>query len=232
MNNGIFITGTGTDVGKTYVTALIVKKLCEAGCNTAYFKAAVSGNERDENGKLIPGDALFVKTISSIPQPLDTMCPYVYEKAFSPHLASRLEGRPVELEKVVRQYEKLCNEYDTVVCEGSGGIVCPIRCDENIIMLEDVIKALDLPCLIVADAGLGTINSTVLTCEYMRSHGMIVRGLILNNFHNGNIMEEDNRYMCEKLTGLPVIACVEENGKDIAIDTGLLSDICRRGGTI
>ena len=53
MHNGIFITGTGTDIGKTYVTALIVKKLHEAGCKTAYFKAAVSGNERDENGSLI-----------------------------------------------------------------------------------------------------------------------------------------------------------------------------------
>ncbi len=232
MNNGIFITGTGTDVGKTYVTALIVKKLYEAGCSTAYFKAAVSGNERDENGKLIPGDPLFVKTVSEIPQPLDTMCPYVYEKAFSPHLAARLEGGPVEADIVVKQYEKLRGEYDIVVCEGSGGIVCPIRFDEQIIMLEDVIKMLDIPCLIVADAGLGTINSAVLTCEYMSLRGIAAKGLILNNFHDGDVMEEDNRYMCEKLTGLPVIACVKENDKDIDIDAGLLSGICRQGGII
>lgn len=229
---GIFITGTGTDTGKTYVTALIVKKLLESGCNTAYFKAAVSGNERDENGKLIPGDPLFVKNISQISQSLDTMCPYVYEKALSPHLASRLEGCPVELEKVCEQYNKLCSQYDTVVCEGSGGIVCPIRFDEKVIMLEDIIKALSLPCLLVADAGLGTINSTVLTCEYMRAHGMTVRGIILNNFHSGNVMEEDNRLMCERLTGLPVIACVSRNDNDLDIDAELLLSICGKGEEI
>ena len=229
MHKGIFITGTGTDIGKTYVTALIVKKLHGAGCKTAYFKAAVSGNERDGSGRLIPGDAMFVKTVSSIPQPLDTMCPYVYEQALSPHLAARLEGQPVGLERVTEQFEQLCGEYDTIVCEGSGGIVCPIRCDEKLIMLEDVIKALGLPCLIVADAGLGTINSTVLTCEYMRAHGMTVRGIMFNNFHSGNVMEEDNRLMCERLTGLPVIACVSRNDNDLDIDAELLLSICGKG---
>ena len=91
MHKGIFVTGTGTDIGKTFVTALLVKKLHDAGSAAAYFKAAVSGNERDENGRLIPGDAAYVKRISGISQPLDTMCPYIYETAVSPHLASRIE---------------------------------------------------------------------------------------------------------------------------------------------
>ena len=91
MHKGIFVTGTGTDIGKTFVTALLVKKLHDAGSAAAYFKAAVSGNERDENGRLIPGDAAYVKRISGISQPLDTMCPYIYETAVSPHLASRID---------------------------------------------------------------------------------------------------------------------------------------------
>lgn len=232
MSNGIFITGTGTDIGKTFVTALLVKKLYGAGCNTAYFKAAVSGNDRDENGSLIPGDAAFVKKISSISQPLDTMCPYIYEKAVSPHLASRIEGEPVELETVKAWYEKLSSEYDYVICEGSGGIICPIRYDDKKIMLEDIIKTLGLPTIIVADAGLGTINSVVLTCEYMKAHGLEIRGIILNNFHKGDIMEEDNKFMCEKLTGIPVIACVGENDTDIDISTDVLKMICNRGGKL
>ena len=101
MSKGLFITGTGKDVGKTYVTGLIVKKLQETGAKAAYYKAAMSGNERDEKGKLIPGDAVWVKNVSGITQDLDTMCPYVYETAVSPHLASRLEGNPVTLEKVM-----------------------------------------------------------------------------------------------------------------------------------
>ncbi len=229
MHNGIFVTGTGTDIGKTFVTALLVKKLHDAGCNTAYFKAAVSGNERDENGRLIPGDAAYVKKISGISQPLDTMCPYIYETAVSPHLASKIEGDLVELENVKDRYEKLCDEYEYVICEGSGGIVCPIRYDDRKIMLEDIIKNLGLPAIIVADAGLGTINSVVLTCEYMKAHGMEIRGLILNNFHKGDIMEEDNKVMCEKLTGLPVIACVGENDTDLDISAELLEQLCKGG---
>ncbi|MBQ3943095.1 MAG: AAA family ATPase, partial [Elusimicrobia bacterium] len=90
MSKGLFITGTGTDIGKTYVTGLILKKLRGSGRNAAYFKAAMSGNERDLSGSLIPGDAVHVKTVSGIDQPLSEMCPYVYRTAVSPHLASKI----------------------------------------------------------------------------------------------------------------------------------------------
>lgn len=176
MARGLFITGTGTDVGKTFVTGLIVKKLTESGQNAAYYKAAMSGNERRPDGSLIPGDGLHVREVSGSRQPLHTMCPYVYETAVSPHLASRLEGSPVRLETVVKGYKDLCTRYDLITMEGSGGILCPICFDEAKIWLEDVIRALSLPSLIVADAGLGTINSVVLTAEYMKQKGLPVRG--------------------------------------------------------
>ena len=79
MSKAVFITGTGTDMGKTYLSGLIVKKLAQAGKNPAYYKAAMSGNDRRADGSLIPGDALFVKEMSGISQSLDDMCPYVYE---------------------------------------------------------------------------------------------------------------------------------------------------------
>ena len=126
MAKKIFITGTGTDVGKTYVTGLIVKKLKESGMNAAYYKAAMSGNERTEEGMLLPGDAQYVKTVSGIEQSLACMCPYVYEAAVSPHLASRIEGNPVMLQEVVKGFEEVCRQYDYVTMEGSGGILCPI----------------------------------------------------------------------------------------------------------
>lgn len=127
MGKGIFVTGTGTDVGKTYITALIVKKLREAGFCPAYFKAAMSENERRKDGSLIPGDALWVKEISGIEQPLQDMCPFVYEHAYSPHLASRLEGNPVLLSVVMDEYRKAQETYDYITVEGSGGIMCPIQ---------------------------------------------------------------------------------------------------------
>ena len=84
-----------------YISGLIIKKLNEAGKSAAYYKAAMSGNVRDEKGLLIPGDAKFVRDMSGIKQTLDSMCPYVYETAVSPHLASQIEGNPVEMNVVM-----------------------------------------------------------------------------------------------------------------------------------
>ena len=110
MSKNLFITGTGTDIGKTYVTGLILKKFQEHKKNAAYYKAAMSGNKRDKNGNLIPEDAFFVKTISQIAQPLDEMCPYIYETAVSPHLAAKIEKNPLELEYVLEKFDSLAQQ--------------------------------------------------------------------------------------------------------------------------
>ena len=222
MGKSLFITGTGTDVGKTFVTGLILKKLVDSGENAAYYKAAMSGNDRRQDGTLLPGDALHVKEISGISQPLEEMCPYVYEHAYSPHLAARIEGGPVDMSVVREGFDKADREYDYVTVEGSGGILCPIRCDVDKIFLEDVIKTLKLSCLLIADAGLGTINSVVLTTEYMRARNISIQGIIFNRFHPGNVMEEDNLHMCEELTGLQVLACVQEGDRELAMDVEAL----------
>lgn len=217
MSKNLFITGTGTDIGKTYVTGLIVKKLQESGAKTAYYKAAMSGNARRPDGTLIPGDALQVKTMSGISQPLEDMCPYVYEAAVSPHLASRLEGHPVQMDVVVQGFETLAAQYDFITMEGSGGILCPICFDEAKIQLTDIIKRLQLSSLIIADAGLGTINSVVLTVEYMRAHSLPIKGILFNHWH-GTVMEQDNLTMCEWMTRLPVLACIPDDCTELPMD--------------
>lgn len=227
MSKKVFVTGTGTDIGKTFVTGLIVKKLKEAGVNAAYYKAAMSGNDRRGDGSLIPGDAVWVKEISGITQPLEQMCHYVYENAYSPHLASRVEGCPVEMPVVKQGFDAVCNSYEYVTMEGSGGILCPICFDEQEIWLEDVIRELGLSCILVADAGLGTINSVVLTVEYMRSRGIEVTGIIFNHYHPGDIIEEDNIVMCEYRTGLKVVACVKDGDTDLDIDAETLKSLYR-----
>lgn len=226
MSKKLFITGTGTGIGKTYVTGLILKKLHESGKNAAYFKAAMSGNSRRPDGSLIPGDAVAVQEISGISQPTDEMCPYIYENAYSPHLAAQIEDNPVDMAVVKECFNTVCQKYDYITAEGSGGIICPIRFDDRQkIQLEDIIRELDIPCLIIADAGLGTINSVVLTVEYMRARHIPVRGIIFNNRHPGNIMEEDNKKMCEMLTGVPVICCVQPGDTDLNIDINLLTSL-------
>jgi dethiobiotin synthetase len=225
MSKNIFITGTGTEIGKTYVTGLIIKKLTEISDNVAYFKAAMSGNDLDKDNNIIPGDASLVKKLSGINQPLNEMCPYLYEKAYSPHLASNIEGNPVDLNVVKNKFEEISEKYDYITMEGSGGIICPIRFDENKIQLEDIIKTLNLSCIIVADAGLGTINNVVLTIEYMKNKKIPIKGIILNNFHPGDIMEEDNLKMCEYLTGIKVLCCVKQGDTDLDIDLNKLTKL-------
>lgn len=225
MSKGIFITGTGTDIGKTYVTGLIVKKLAQASCKPAYYKAAMSGNNRRPDGSLIPGDALFVKECAGIEQDLDSMCHYVYENAYSPHLASRIEGHPVEMQVVRQGFYALVPQYDYITVEGSGGILCPICFDEAKIQLEDVIKDLHLSCIMIADAGLGTINNVVLTYEYMKAHNLPVKGVIFNNYHPGNVMEDDNIRMCQYMTKLPVLAKVQPGDTQLDIDVELLKNL-------
>lgn len=225
MSKGIFITGTGTDIGKTYVTGLIVKKLAQAGCKPAYYKAAMSGNNRRPDGSLIPGDALFVKECAGIEQDLDSMCHYVYENAYSPHLASRIEGHPVEMQVVKQGFYSLVPKYDYITVEGSGGILCPICFDEAKIQLEDIIKDLHLSCIMIADAGLGTINNVVLTYEYMKAHNLPVKGVIFNNYHPGNVMEDDNIRMCQYMTNLPVLAKVQPGDTQLDINVELLKNL-------
>lgn len=222
MSKALFVTGTGTDTGKTYVTGLIVKKLQEAQKNPAYYKAAMSGNDRRPDGTLIPGDALAVQTMSGIDQSLTSMCPYVYEHAYSPHLASRLEGNPVVMDVVTHGFADVTAVYDYVTVEGSGGILCPICFDEARIQLEDVVKELHLSSILIADAGLGTINSVVLTAEYMKTHGLPLKGIIFNHYHPGDVMEDDNIFMCEHMTGLPTLAKVQNGDTELDMNIDAL----------
>lgn len=217
MSKKLFVTGTGTDVGKTYVTGLIIKKLHQSGRSAAYYKAAMSGNSRREDGSLIPGDALWVRQASGIDQSLEEMCPYVYEAAVSPHLAARMEGNPVRWERVLQGFQALCGDYDYVTMEGSGGILCPISLERNPLWLSDIIRSLGLGCLIVADAGLGAINSVALTAFYMERQQIPLRGIIFNHFIPGNEMQEDNLAVCQQVTGARVVACVKDGDDELDI---------------
>lgn len=224
MSKKIFITATGTDIGKTFVTALIVKKLRDAGYNAGYYKAALSGADVTENG-LIPGDAYYVNKIANINEKMDNLVSYIYKEAVSPHLASKIEGNPVEMNKVVEDFNNALSKYDYLTMEGSGGIVCPIRYDHIKILLEDIIKELGLSTLIIADAGLGTINNVVLTVEYLKNRNISIKGIILNRYCENNLLHEDNKKMIEMITKIPVIAVVKENDKELIININKLLEI-------
>lgn len=217
-NNGYFVTATGTDVGKTFVTALLVKKWRDSGINAGYYKAALSGAEL-RGGKWVAGDADYVKTIANLPDSQEQLVSYVYKEAVSPHLAARKEGNPVELEKVRADFDDATKRHEFIFAEGSGGIICPIRYDEQKIFLVDIIKALNLPLVIVTTAALGSINAAVLTVEYAKARNIPIRGLIINRYGiSKNLeMEEDNIRMMRDMTGLEILAKIPEGATDFGV---------------
>lgn len=213
MGKGLFITGTDTDVGKTYVTALLVKTLRKAGFDVGYYKAAISGAPT-----VAESDAGFVNRFAGINEPEDMILSYLYQNAVSPHLAARIEGNPVEKEVILKAWERVTKAYPYVTMEGSGGIMCPIRHDEKAVYyLEDIIQWLHLPVLVVANAGLGTINHVVTTCEYIKNRHIPVKGILLNHW-KGGIMEEDNVKMIEEITGVKVLAKIRDGDFLLDID--------------
>lgn len=218
MGKALFVTGTGTDVGKTYVTGLMVRKLKEAGRDAGYYKAALSGAEPDGEGTLIPGDAAWVKQVAGLTDPLEALVTHVYREAVSPHLAARHTGVPVDLDRIRADFERARDRHGYLTMEGSGGILCPLRWDDRQhLLLEDLIKTLGLGCVVVADAGLGTINSTVLTVEYMKKREIPVRGILFNHWQPGDPMQEDNKAMVEELTRIPVTGTIRDNSQELNI---------------
>ena len=210
MSVNLFVAGTGSDVGKSYVTALIIKKLKSLGCECGYFKATMS-----RNGK----DRAEIKEFSGIEQDEALMCPYIYETEHLPYIAGRKENKPASLDVIKEAFAKAGDACDYLTMEGSSGICCPIGED---LMMEDIVMTLGLPSIIIADAGKGCINSVVLTASYMITRDMAVKGIILNNYTKGDEDCEENAKMCEMLTGIPVIATVAKGDKDLTIDEDAL----------
>ena len=222
MGKALFVTGTGTDIGKTYVTGLIVKCLRDAGLSAGYYKAALSGAEVAADGTLLPGDALHVAHVAGL-DAADVTVSYVYRDAVSPHLAAQIEHRPMDFVKVTEDYRRAKGRTDYLTVEGSGGIICPLRWDDDEhVVLDDLAVRLGLAALVVADAGLGTINAAVLTAEHLYARGIPLRGFIFNNWQGG-LMQEDNVRMVEEITGAHVLARVPHGAAELPMGADALA---------
>ena len=222
MGKALFVTGTGTDIGKTYVTGLIVKCLRDAGFAAGYYKAALSGAEVAADGTLLPGDALHVARVAEL-DAADVTVSYVYRDAVSPHLAAQIEHRPMDFTKVAQDYRRAKERTDYLTVEGSGGIICPLRWDgDEHVVLDDLAVRLGLAALVVADAGLGTINAAVLTAEHLYARGIPLRGFIFNNWQ-GDLMQEDNVRMVEEITGARVLARVAHGAAELPMRADALA---------
>lgn len=224
MTKKIFITATGTDIGKTYISALIVKKMREVGYNCGYYKPVLSG-VYELGGHLVESDPNYVVETANIPTTADECVSFWWKEAVSPHLAAKRAGQKIDIDKIKYDFAQINKKYDYLLIEGAGGITCPLIAEKDEkYLLKDLIWELGLSIIIVADAGLGTINSTLLTVEYARANGIEVEGIILNNYDSSNFMHWDNLEQVENLTGINVVATVAKNSNDIMLLEGLFKE--------
>lgn len=224
MSKKIFITGTGTDVGKTYISALIIKKMRQSGFNCGYYKPVLSGVV-ELGGHLIDSDANYVIKMADLNAKAEECVSYWWKEAVSPHLAAKRKEEVIDIEKIKRDFSKQADKYDYLLIEGAGGITCPLIIEkEEKYLLKDLVWELGLSVIIVADAGLGTINSTLLTVEYARENGIEIEGIILNNYESDNFMHWDNLQQIEILAGVNVVATVSRGASDIMLLEGLFKE--------
>jgi len=211
MGPGLFITGTGTGVGKTYVAALIATALRAAGKRVGVYKPVASGCEIREE-RLCSADAIALWEAAGKPGTLKQVCPQVFEKPLAPHLAARAEGKSVDRKQLrdgIRFWRESC---DVVLVEGAGGLMSPISDDDY---NADLAAEFGYPLLIVAANELGAINATLQTLIAARSHGQLsVAGIVLNS---ANRLEDDpsvptNADELSRRCETPLLATVQFGG--------------------
>jgi dethiobiotin synthetase len=161
---GVFVTGTGTEVGKTVVAAAIAHAHAAAGERVAVFKPAVSG--LDEAGE--PDHELLRRAAGS-EQTDDEIAPYRYGPPVSPHLAAEMAGEEIEPERLLDTARNAAAAADFLVCEGVGGFLVPLTPGY---LIRDFARDLGLPVAIAASPGLGTINHALLTLDAVRAAGL------------------------------------------------------------
>ena len=130
MSKNIFITATGTDIGKTYVSALIIKKMRETGLNCGYFKPVLSGVV-EKDGKLTESDCNYVVNTAKIPLSADDCVVYWWKEAVSPHLAALRQEQEIDINRIKNHFAEKQKQYDYLLIEGAGGITCPLRLEDG-----------------------------------------------------------------------------------------------------
>ena len=196
---GLFVTGTDTGVGKTEVAAALVAGWRARGLDVGVMKPAQSGVEDGE-----PTDADRLREAAGGGDPVALVCPYSLRAPLAPAVAARLEGVQISLPHLLACAAELSRRHQAMVVEGAGGILVPLTDSHS---YADLAVGLGMPVLVVARAGLGTVNHAALTCEALRARGLAVAGVVLNRASAGtDPSEPHNAGEIERLTGVRVLA--------------------------
>ena len=212
MARGLFITGTGTGVGKTYVTALIARALRAAKVRVGVYKPVASGCET-RDGSLVSPDAVALWEEAGRPGSLERVCPQMFAAPLAPHLAARAEGRRVDPKLLRAGLEYWRETSEVVLVEGAGGLMSPISDDDY---NADLAAEFGFPLVVVAANELGVINATLQTLITAATYcdGLDVAGVVLNSVvrRDDDASVESNADELARRCVPPLLATVEHGG--------------------
>jgi len=198
---GLFVTGTGTEVGKSVLAAAACAALAARGERVAAFKPVVTGTD-EPPGEFPPDHELLAAAAGGRQKP-EQVAPYRFGPPVSPHYAAELAGVPIEPARLVAIARSSGEPADALVAEGVGGLLVPITTGY---LVRDLARDLALPLVVAAHTGLGTINHTLLTVEAARAVSLDVRGVVMTPWPGEpSAIERSNRATVERLSGVPVI---------------------------
>ncbi len=220
---GIFITGTDTDVGKTWFTARLCRALRANDIDAGVWKPVQSGFLLGETN----ADSHILKTISGVADEEPEICNLSLKAPLAPVLSARLEGCEIDFDELISQADLLLSKHHVLLAEGAGGLAAPLRGDGLVVHLA---AKLGFPLLIVSRPGLGTVNHTVLTVDFAQRHGLEVLGVVLNGYDQtpervkaweevppGSKLEDSlstNPLLIEHYCGVPVLGLIPRIGAD------------------
>jgi dethiobiotin synthetase len=187
--SAIFIAGTGTDVGKTYVAASLIRHLRRMGRLVDAIKPVVSGYEPAQAAASDPGRLLEALGLPVTEQEIDRIAPWRFHAALSPDLAAEREGRSIDVDTLIRYCRTAIeSRRDILLIEGAGGIMVPLAGERTIL---DVMMALQLPLILVAGSYLGTISHTLTALDALFRRGIKVLAVVVSETEGSTVPLDD-----------------------------------------
>lgn len=197
MNKGLFITGTDTEVGKTFVGCGIISVLVKKGINVGVMKPIATG----ESG--FSSDAEKLRKSAKVRDKKELINPYCFPIPAAPIVSAKYARQKISISKILSDYRKLSKSHDFMIVEGAGGLLVPI---EKKYTMADLVKDMKLPLLIVARGSLGTINHTLLTVSFAQSQKLPIFGIIINHTEPvRSISQKRVTQIIEQFTDIPVL---------------------------
>lgn len=205
----LFVTGTDTGVGKTVVTAALALAAKARGVACGVMKPVATGVP---TGESVAADTRFLKEATGVEDALTDITPMTFRAPRSPEAAARLEGTTVDVARLGAALHVLQDRHTALVVEGVGGVRVPLREDCEVI---DLVRGWDIPVLVVARSGLGTVNHTVLTLDALLGRGIRVLGFVLNDGAEraDDALAEDNAKAVSRITGVAFLGRVLPDAK-------------------